>query len=76
MKWITEGTSAAPAILQEMARFSGLLAYNPSGILLTSPFRSKTGFTNTDREYKLEALIILSYYQCLSCLSLAAGLIP
>jgi hypothetical protein len=58
--------------MQELSKTSGLLAYDLQSFTARKLFKNGFGF---DREYMLEAVIVLSYYQCLACLCLTAGLI-
>lgn len=59
-------------MLQELSKTSGFLAYDLRSFMSRRSFQNSCGF---DKEYMLEAVMVLIFYQCLACLSLTAGLI-
>lgn len=73
MAWINQGVLAAPLLLQKVTKLSGSLAYNIRGFITSSCFRQ--GQSCADQEYLCEGLIVLAYYQSLSCLALTTGLV-
>lgn len=72
VRWIEEGETAVPAVLQQMGKYSILLAYNFKQLFKEELF----GCNSSESEYRLIALLWLSYYQALACLDLVFGFIP
>ena len=70
--WVKEGISATPPFLQKIARLSGNLAYNTPALMLSGCFGECP--SGKEKEQLFEGLVVLAYYQCLSCLSTAGGL--
>ena len=71
--WVKEGISATPPFLQKIASLSGNLAYNIPALMLSSCFGQCP--SGKEKEQLFEGLVVLTYYQCLSCLSTAGGLV-
>lgn len=76
--WLEQGIAAAAPSLQEMSSLSALLAYDFRALFDRPIFHRSGRRSNSgvDNEYKLEALLLLSYYQALCCLDLVCGLLP
>ena len=73
INWVSQGIVTAPAFLQKIGRLSGDMAFNLRGFMVSSCFNDTA--SEMERESLMEGLIVLAYYQSLSCLSSTVGLI-